>query len=108
MLGVKKKSNFPEGFKLNQNYPNPFNPATTIRYSLESNSHVQVEVFNLLGSKIKILENENKSAGNYSAVWDASNLKGEKVVSGIYIYRMTAIPQNGIPVSISKKMTLIK
>jgi len=104
----KKKSNLPEGFGLKQNYPNPFNPATVIHYSVGKYAHVKIGVFDLLGSKIKVLENENKRAGNYSAVWNASNMKGEKVVAGVYIYRMIALPEGGSPVIVSKKMVLIK
>jgi len=68
-----------------QNYPNPFNPATTISYSLPSNSLVQLKIFNILGQEIATLVNEEKPSGNYQVAFDASNLS-----SGIYFYRLQA------------------
>ncbi|MBC8044822.1 MAG: T9SS type A sorting domain-containing protein [Rhizobacter sp.] len=75
----------PQAFLLGQNYPNPFNPTTVIPYRVAQAGNVQIDVFNMLGQKIKTLVSERKAAGNYSVVLDAGSL-----ASGAYLYRMKA------------------
>jgi hypothetical protein len=72
-----------------ENYPDPFNPSTTIRYTLSEDSHVVIEVYNMLGQLTKTLLNASQPAGNKEVAWDGSNDFGRKVASGIYIYKMT-------------------
>ncbi len=80
----------PTQFALRQNYPNPFNPSTTIRYDLKENVEVRLEIFNILGQKVRALVNERQAAGSRSVIWDARNDIGETVTSGVYIYRISA------------------
>ena len=86
-----------------QNYPNPFNPQTEIAYTLPEGSYVKLEIYNLLGQKVKVLVDEYQSAGTKKVVWDGRNENGEKVSSGIYFYRLDA----GNYVQ-TKKMSLLK
>jgi Secretion system C-terminal sorting domain len=98
-LGVKKVSNtVPTNFSLNQNYPNPFNPTTNIQYSIPKETHVTVEVFDILGRVVAKLVNTTQKAGTYNVDFDAS-----KYASGTYIYRLST-PE----VSYAKKMLLLK
>ncbi|WP_421774187.1 T9SS type A sorting domain-containing protein [Gracilimonas sp.] len=73
----------PQQVYLHQNYPNPFNPSTTISYELSEAGLVKLEIFDLLGERIAILVNENKSSGVHSTRFDATGLS-----SGFYIYRL--------------------
>lgn len=76
----------PRRFALLQNYPNPFNPETTIRFELARSEEVTLEIFNLLGQRVKtIYDNEFLNAGSQSATIDARHLS-----SGVYIYRLRA------------------
>lgn len=68
-------------FALEQNYPNPFNPTTKINYSIKEKGNVELKIFDLLGSEIATLVNEEKAPGNYEVFFDASNLS-----SGVYLY----------------------
>lgn len=88
---------------LKGNYPNPFNPTTTIHYSLKTDSPVQIEIYNLLGQKVKTLVNGAKKSGNHSIVWNGKDDAGRNAGSGIYFYKMTAGKY-----SASHKMVLMK
>ena len=79
----------PKTFQLNQNYPNPFNPSTTIEYSLPVQQNVTLKIYDILGRETKTLVNEIKDPGNYIIFWKGDNNSGQRVSSGIYIYRLS-------------------
>lgn len=97
---VEEHASVPQGYKLKQNYPNPFNPTTRIEYSVPNSSHITLKVYNALGQEVKTLFQGERAAGNYTAKFDGTGLS-----SGIYFYRLEA---ENAPVSITKKLTLIK
>ena len=83
-------NNVPEQFTLKQNYPNPFNPETTIPFTIQSQSAKKVElnIYNIVGQKIRTLFAGNLSAGTYEYKWDATNDAKQNVASGIYFYQL--------------------
>jgi Secretion system C-terminal sorting domain len=88
----------PNRFTLRQNYPNPFNPRTTISYSIPRNERVELSVYNTLGSRVALLVNNFKPAGEHIEAFEAGGLP-----SGLYFYRLTT----GI-VSRTRKMVLLR
>jgi len=70
------------------NYPNPFNPETRINFELEQDAKVKLEIYNMKGQKIITLVNENLTAGYHSQTWHGNDEKGNKVTSGVYLYRL--------------------
>jgi len=80
----------PEGYWLHQNYPNPFNPATTISYIIPEAAVIQVNIYNMAGSKIKTYITDHKNAGQYSIIWDGKNDSGYAVSSGVYLISLQA------------------
>ncbi|MCK4663206.1 MAG: T9SS type A sorting domain-containing protein [Bacteroidales bacterium] len=80
-------------FVLHQNYPNPFNTETTIPYSLENATHVQIKIYNILGLYIHTLVDEQKAAGKHQVVWNGQNTHGLNMSGGIYICSMSAYGQ---------------
>lgn len=88
----------PKTFALAQNYPNPFNPTTSISYQLPISSHVNFDIYNLKGQKVRTLVNEIQEAGYFTVNFNASDFS-----SGMYLYRLSA----GNEV-ITKKMLLMK
>jgi hypothetical protein len=88
----------PLAFSSEQNFPNPFNPTTKINYHIPQLSFVTLNVYDVLGSEIATLVNEEKSVGSYEIEFNATVLP-----SGIYFYRLQA----GSFVE-TKKMVLMK
>jgi hypothetical protein len=76
-----------EEFNLVQNYPNPFNPATRIRYLLAGRmpAAVSLKVFDVLGTSIVTLVDEEQAAGTYETIFDAAALP-----SGVYFCELRA------------------
>jgi Secretion system C-terminal sorting domain len=66
-----------------QNYPNPFTSSTTIRVSLTETSRVHLEIYDILGRSVAVLENATRDAGWREYVWRPTSQ-----VSGIYFYRL--------------------
>ena len=60
-------------FKIYEPYPNPFNPTTEINFDLEKNANVKIEIYNLNGILVHVLEDSYLLVGNHSYQWDAGN-----------------------------------
>ncbi|MBN2201588.1 T9SS type A sorting domain-containing protein [bacterium] len=80
----------PEGFSLGQNYPNPFNPSTVIRYGIPASGPVRMEVFDILGRKVRTILNGYENEGMGQAVWDGTDDRGNAVPAGVYLYSLIA------------------
>jgi hypothetical protein len=98
VTGIEDEIGLPSSISLSQNYPNPFNPTTNIQFGINTTSDVRLELFNMLGQRVAILVDEQKTAGWYTVNVDASGFN-----SGTYIYRITADGSQKI-----KTMMLIK
>lgn len=81
--GIKSGEGPPASAALLQNFPNPFNPRTTIRFSIQSETRVRLEVCDLLGRTVSTLVNGRMPAGVHSVPFDGSGL-----ASGVYLYRL--------------------
>ncbi len=80
----------PEAFALQANYPNPFNPTTTIRYQVAVGAPVRLEIFDVLGQRVRTLIAETQAAGFHRVVWDSRDDGGRAVAAGVYLYRLQA------------------
>ncbi len=101
--GSTEEESRPTSFAISQNYPNPFNPITEFKLSLPRASHVKVEVFNILGQKVKTLVDEDLRAGGFVVDWNGKDEGGAEVSSGVYLYRMRAGDFSDV-----RKMVLLK
>lgn len=97
-LSAKEENISKTGYNLSQNYPNPFNPRTRISFTIAKAQKVELNIYDLLGRKVKALVSRKYLAGTHTVNFDAGDLP-----SGIYIYRL--ITDSG---SLSKKLSLIK
>jgi hypothetical protein len=75
----------PEAYSLVQNYPNPFNSTTSIEFSLPNTGYVQLNIFDLRGTKVCTVVEGVLSKGTYDVQWKPSNL-----ATGVYFYRLEA------------------
>ena len=88
VLEINQTAPVVKAFQLGQNYPNPFNPTTTIQYDIPQITTVQLNIYNLLGQKVRTLINKKQSPGHYSVTWDGKDDLGKTVASGIYLYQL--------------------
>ncbi len=79
-VGIIEQKEFTESLK---NYPNPFSRSTTISYSLQQNSNIEVRLLDLLGNRVQLIESGNKTSGSHNIDFDASS-----IASGIYLLQL--------------------
>jgi hypothetical protein len=98
IVDVEEQEVLPVQYKLEQNYPNPFNPSTIIRFAVPERSTVVLKIYDVLGSEIQTLVNEEMERGWYEKIFNASGY-----ASGMYICTMHARDYIS-----TKKMLLVK
>jgi len=104
VTSVGDESGIPTEYSLKQNYPNPFNPSTVIKFDLPEESHVRINIFNMLGQTVETLTDEVFNSGSYEVKWNALNS-----VTGIYFYSISAESVvSGRNYSSVKKMLLMR
>ena len=89
-FALNKVSSVPLTFAISQNYPNPFNPVTSISYEIPEESFVAISVYNMVGQKVTDLVHELCSVGYHRTVWNGTNIAGDPVSSGVYMYTIEA------------------
>ena len=89
----------PERLSLHPAYPNPFNPSTTIHYSLEKTSHVQLKAYDMMGREVSTLVDKMIIAGEHRLKW----VPDKNLAAGIYVIRIT----NGGTI-VNQKITFLK
>ncbi len=78
----------PSEFTLFQNHPNPFNQSTKIEFTLAKSGFVILNIYDILGRRVRTLVSEHLSSGYKSVLWDGKNDSGKDVASGIYFYQL--------------------
>ncbi len=100
---IEAEVSSPSEFSLRQNYPNPFNPSTKIGFSIPVDARVKLNIYNVLGQKVKTLIDGDLPSGEKSISFDASSLN-----SGIYFYQLEASTPDGKKFTSVRKMILTK
>lgn len=90
-------------YPLLNNYPNPFNPSTTIEFSIQSDSKVELLIYNINGQKIKTLVSDQLTVGQHSIIWNGEDNNEKSVSSGIYFYKLNV---NGKTETVKKCLLL--
>jgi tetratricopeptide (TPR) repeat protein len=104
LSGEENHSSIIPPIRLFNNYPNPFNPETTLSFSINEDSKVEMFIYNIKGQKVKTLVNDDLEEGVHEFVWKSKDDSGKSVASGIYFYKLEVNGKNkGL-----KKMLLLK
>lgn len=74
--------------RLMQNFPNPFDEVTIIPFTLSEAAEVRLEVYDLLGRRVVVLEDGLRQTGPHRVTWDGRDEDGRDVASGVYVYRL--------------------
>ena len=90
-------------FSLAQNTPNPFNSYTSITYTVPTESHVSIAIYDLMGNEIISLHREKEHTGSHTFIWDGKDSFNNETESGIYFYTIK-VGEN----TKTKKMVLLK
>ncbi|MBM4167687.1 MAG: T9SS type A sorting domain-containing protein [Ignavibacteria bacterium] len=93
----------PRHFVFHQNFPNPFNPGTTFRFELETDRHVTLRIYNLIGEEIVVLLDHSRNAGIYNVEWDGRTKHGHQAASGVYFARLESDNQR-----LTQKIVMIR
>ncbi|MCE5252302.1 T9SS type A sorting domain-containing protein [bacterium] len=80
----------PHEFTLIGNYPNPFNGVTTVLFSADIAVDTRLEVYNILGQKIRVLLSDTVDPGIHRIAWNGVDDTGRAIVSGQYVLKLTA------------------
>ena len=75
----------PKKIRLEQNYPNPFNGQTVVKYFLPQRSNVSLQIFDIVGRKVRVLKN-----GYISGGWHAQTISSQSFASGVYFVVLQA------------------
>lgn len=86
-----------------ENYPNPFIASTTIEFFLSQKDEIVINIYNVLGQKVRTLVHQNYFTGVHSVIWDGKDDQGNYLSKGIYMYRLF-----GKNISITHKAFLLK
>ena len=87
---VTRERKQPSDFEVKA-FPNPFNPETQIKLQLPVGKNVTVEIFNLLGERVKTLYKGYLATGSHTFTWNAKNNSGLTLPAGIYLILVTSI-----------------
>ncbi len=69
-------------------YPNPFNASTAVSFSLAGDADVLLEVYNILGQRVRSLVDDHLPSGSYQYQWRGEDQSGSETGSGIYFVRL--------------------
>ncbi len=83
-LSANSKIDNPKQFYLSANYPNPFNGQTSFSYIIPEVSFVSISIYDILGKKIRDIDERRMQAGSYISSWDGKDNNGKEVGAGQY------------------------
>lgn len=80
----------PVVFRVQPGRPNPFTAGTRLGFDLPHAAAVSVEVFDLMGKRVRSLLDARLPAGRHRVEWGGIDASGRAVGDGIYFVRVQA------------------
>ena len=80
-------------FALYPTWPNPFNSSSNIRYALAQDGRVRLDIYDLIGQRIRSLVSEYQTAATYEIGWDGKMESGANAASGVYLVKLSVGPK---------------
>ncbi|MFA6126613.1 MAG: FlgD immunoglobulin-like domain containing protein [Bacteroidales bacterium] len=71
-----------------QNYPNPFNDETLIKYQLQQDSEMEINILDLQGQLLTTLEKTYQNSGIHQVIWNGADASGKPLPAGLYFYQL--------------------
>ncbi len=92
------------------NYPNPFRDKTafTFQHNYPADISVKIKVYTVAGRLIKEIEKPNISDKFVVIDWDGKDQDGETLGNGVYIYRIVVESIDGLSVTNTGKLAVLK
>lgn len=93
------------------NFPNPFSEETYFtfaHYGEDGNIDVMIELFDVLGRKVAVLE-KNVATTNHGSEpirWNGCDDGGSPLPTGLYLYRFTITDENGFSRTVSQRVMI--
>ncbi len=95
------------------NYPNPFSGTT--HFVFEHNHpdeelDINIGIFNIGGSLVKEIKEKFTPTGSRTAdiTWDGTDNGGNKLASGVYVYRLSLTTTKGFKTSAYQKLVIVR
>jgi hypothetical protein len=94
----------PTGSRLSQSFPNPAEGRSTIRYYLDQEGFVSLELFDSAGRRVSVLVNAYQEAGQ----WTAVDVPLSNLGPGVYYYRLQVEGFAGVTLDETRALTVAR
>lgn len=89
-IAEAEEASLPTELSISKAYPNPFNPVVNVRFGLPKEALVHILIHDITGRLIGDYKVGNRSAGWHEFSWNATNMLGQAVGTGIYLLTVQA------------------
>jgi agmatine/peptidylarginine deiminase len=69
-------------------FPNPSHRELTFSVSLHERTYLRIEIYNVLGQKMKVIIDKTLKSGNYDIEWNFHDNRNQELAQGAYFYRV--------------------
>ena len=88
--------------------PNPMRDGVThLSFSLPQDARARVEVFDLRGRRVRVLNDDTLGAGHHTLIWNGRDEQGRGVANGTYLGRLVVELPGGTEV-LARKVTVMQ